>query len=191
MRVPSWEFARGDAVPNEVIEHFSRYEIQPDDMGRMDGEACTFLVLDPDVAILAHERVPDSHPEATNHLWAVQINLQGRRTFRILCFWTGGFLYLLVRPSWNDFPSTRSDLIRAAREVESGSTPPGRKLSAARIDFERFRAKHKEVFGPRNVVKASDDPSQIQRKEPDEMRLIREYRRMATTCMEKLERLPS
>jgi hypothetical protein len=190
MRDPSWEFARGEAVPNEVIEHFSKYEIRLDGLGRMAGEACTFLVLDPDVTILAHERVPDSHPEATNHLWAAQIHLQDSTTFRILFFWTGGFLFLLVRPSWNDFPSKHSDLIRRAREVESGSTPRPN-LSSARIDFERFRAKHKEVFGPRNVVKASEDPSQVPRKEADEMRLIREYRRMATTCMEKLERIPS
>jgi hypothetical protein len=164
-----------------VIEYFSKDGIRLEDRGVVAGEAGTFLVLDPKVTILAHQRVPGSHPEATNHLWAAQIDLPGGRTYRILYSWDGSFLHLLVRPSWKDFFPLHPDLLRRAHEVEEGSSPRPN-LSAARIDFGRFVAKHREVSGPRNVANPPDDRGT--------MRILREYRRLATICMERLERLP-
>jgi len=190
MREPGPEFTREDSVPKDVIDYFSKYEIRLEGWGVVAGEACTFLVLDPNVTILAHQRIPDSHPEATTHLWAAKLLLPGSTAYRILFHWDGSFLFLHVRLSWNDFPQAYNDLVRRALEVEGGFIPlPD--VSVARIDFERFLAKHREVHGPRNVGNSADDPTQAQRNDRNEMRLIREYRRMATICMERLERIPS
>ncbi len=190
MREPGEEFRREDCVPNDVIEYFAKDETGLGGRGVVAGEACTFLVLDPNVTILAHQRVPDSHPEATIHLWAAQINIPGDKTYRILFSWNGSFLFLLVRPSWEDFYPLHGDLIRRACEVEGGSKPRPN-VSVARMDFERFLDKHRELCGPRNVGTASEDRPQVPRNDRDEMRLTREYRRLPTICMETLERLPS
>jgi hypothetical protein len=190
MLEPGQEFTREDSVPKDVIDYFSKYEIGLEGWGVVAGEACTFLVLDPNVTILAHQWFPDSHPEATTHLWAAQIHLPGSKTYRILFYWNGSFLFLHVRLSWNDFPPAYNDLIRRALEVEDGSTPRPN-VSVARMDFERFLAKHREVTRPRNLTRASSDVSIPENGERSEMRLIREYRRLATTCMQRLERLPS
>lgn len=186
---PSQGFAQEGAIPNGVIEYFSKYEIRLLGQGIMAGEPCVFLVLDPNVTILAHHQVPESHPEATIHLWAARISIPGGAIYRTLYSWTGSFLFLLVRPIWSDFPPTYSELIRRAREVEEGATP-GPDLSAAKPDFERFIAKHREVNGPRDKTKVSDNPSPLDSRDRNEMRLIREYRRLATSCMQRLERIP-
>ncbi len=189
MRGAGEGFAQADAVPKDVIEYFSKYEIRLEGWGVVAGEACTFLVLDPQVTILAHQRIPDSHPEATTHYWAARIAVPGGTLYRTLYSWNGSFLFLLVRSSWSDFPPTYHELIDRARKVEEGADP-GPDLTVARIDFERFAAKHRAMRGPRDVAKAPDDRSSLERRERDEMRLIREYRRLATTCMERLERIP-
>jgi hypothetical protein len=154
------------------------------------GEASTFLVLDPNVTILAHQRVQDSHPEAATHYWAALMTLPAKNVYRTLFRWDGSFLFPLVRPSWKDFFPKHGDLIRRARKVEAGSAL-GPQLSSARLNFRRFLAKHREVHGPRNPEKVAGDLSPVERKEPNEMRLIREYRRLATICMQNLERIPS
>ncbi len=187
---PSQGFAREDAVPNDVIEYFSKYKINLEGWGAVAGEACVFLVLDPNVTILAHQRLPGSHPEATTHFWVARISVPGRTTYRALYSWTGSFLFSVVRPSWSDFPPTYGELIKLACDVEARSTPEPN-LSVAKVEFERFLEKHREVSGPREVAKASGDPSSLKSREHNQMRLIREYRRLATTCMERLERLPS
>jgi hypothetical protein len=190
MREPDQDFDQEDAVPNEVIEFFSKYEIRLEGRGVVAGEASTFLVLDPKVTILAHKRVPDSHPEAATHYWAALMTLPAKNAYRTLFWWNGSFLFLLVRPSWKDFFPNHSDLIRRACKVEEGLVPAP-SLPSARLDFERFLAKHREVHGPRNPAKVSGDLSPVERNEPDEMRLIREYQRLATICMQNLERIPS
>jgi hypothetical protein len=183
------EFAREDAVPKDVLEYFSKYEIRLTGSGILAGEACVFLFLDPNVTILAHQRVPDSHPEATTHFWAARIKVPGGDTYRALYAWNGSFLFLLVRSSWSALPPTYVELLQRARDVEAGSTPAP-DLSLARVEYERFTAKHREVTGPRGVAKTSADLSSLKSRERNEMRLLREYRRLATTCMERLERIP-
>jgi hypothetical protein len=84
MREPGPEFSRNGSVPDDVIEYFSKYGIRLEGRAVVAGEAGTFLVLDPNVTLFAHQRVPGSHPEATHHLWAAQITLPDGRTYRIL-----------------------------------------------------------------------------------------------------------
>ncbi|HLY75579.1 MAG TPA: hypothetical protein VKU80_15770, partial [Planctomycetota bacterium] len=181
MRVTRNEFGREDAVPKDVFNYFSKYKIRIESVGMVVAEACTFMVLDPNVAILAHQRVPDSHPEAATHLWAARITLPGGSAYRILFSWDGSFLFLLVRPTWNELPTTYSQLIKRAREVEEGARP-GPDLSLARVDFERFLEKHRELWGPPDVIRTSGPylpPQTLENEERNKIRRIREYRRLA------------
>src|SRR3982751_3122212 len=109
MSNPGPGFGGEDAVPSDVIEYFSKYAIRLEGPGIVAGEGCVFVVLDPRVTILAHQKVRGSHPEAPSHLWAGRINIPERTICRVLYSWDGSALFLFVRPAWDGFSSTYSE----------------------------------------------------------------------------------